>query len=914
MPALVLLADGKETRYALEGRPFTVGRSTECDLQVSEERASRRHFTVEPTERGWVLRDLDSSNGTALNGYGISQALLTPGDVIELGGMEFRFDGDGAAPPPRAPRAPRKAPSPAPVWSAAAVLLVVTAVATDILAVEAARDVDREIRDALVRASHAEFLLASRQRDPAEGERMLGAWLSAHAASPDAAAARARLDEVRATRETREAAAADAEHLRASAPSLHPAEFRWRLESLVRRWSDSPAALAVTRASIAAAPRPGAPWDVGRALFQRRKAEADAAAAAGNYGAALDLWSAHAAGLSETDASLDDVRSEARRMDEASVAAAAAALGRAYSLRDAGKPDEGMALLRGALPPLAGTGGGRRVAARVAAGMGLPSLGRDAARRTPEAEGAGYEGQRKLHLRARDVEQFVALRDYRGAQQEYAALAADAAPWPAVKAEMEERALWLGRTADLLDAVRALPGGWKGKPWPATWEAVPPADLHPFLVRAVKAPTDRLAVASFAFDHGLKKESVEAVCRALDDPALHDEAEKLYSRRAGIPVPEGGFVADRGEVVSRGEWNRRRNAEAIAKLREREGVLARKLLETPVARSIAKIATLRAELDRRRAHALELIFDEITYFYPYQDRMGEYTPVQQEVDRRVAAVREIWDDRAKVRTKADSGAAAILKEFDESAAKLKSLGAEPTPEEGEVARFRKYLDADLDVRSYFLGDEEQAAFAWNAGVMKENGSKKTVAEESEKEQVSITNEYRVMFGRRALLIADKLVLSARAHGDDMSKGGFFNHFNVRLQQVKPGEKIPVQACGCSSEALVPGCSHGPDARMRRQGYEFIACSENIHAGSGDPEGAHRGWIHSSGHHRNILASEWKEMGTGRVGKYWTQNFGLPLTYEDGAPSDGAGSSPWDRSGGRGTGGDGNPPPDDGGGR
>jgi uncharacterized protein YkwD len=247
-----------------------------------------------------------------------------------------------------------------------------------------------------------------------------------------------------------------------------------------------------------------------------------------------------------------------------------------------------------------------------------------------------------------------------------------------------------------------------------------------------------------------------------------------------------------------------------------------------------------------------------------------------------------------------------LKDFDATAAEMKELGAEPGAPEKEVADLRRYLDRDLDVRSFFVDADDLARHEYDAGVLKENEKRKAVADDGERRQVEITNEYRIMFGRRALLVADRLVLSARAHGDDMSRGGFFDHFNQRLLNMKPGEKVPRQACGCSSDGLIPGCSHGPDARIRAQGYEFSACSENIHAGSGDPEGAHKGWIHSSGHHRNILTPEWKEMGTGRVGKFWTQNFGLPLAPAD-SGSDGAGSAPWDRAGGRGTGEDGNPP-------
>ena len=53
-------------------------------------------------------------------------------------------------------------------------------------------------------------------------------------------------------------------------------------------------------------------------------------------------------------------------------------------------------------------------------------------------------------------------------------------------------------------------------------------------------------------------------------------------------------------------------------------------------------------------HGTLLIFDEVKYFYPYKDRMAEYTPVQQEVDHRVAAVRKIWDDSLRISTKPDA--------------------------------------------------------------------------------------------------------------------------------------------------------------------------------------------------------------------------------------------------------------------
>ena len=57
---------------------------------------------------------------------------------------------------------------------------------------------------------------------------------------------------------------------------------------------------------------------------------------------------------------------------------------------------------------------------------------------------------------------------------------------------MEDRTAWLRRVAALLEGVRSgLPEGWKGKPWPPTWEEVPAEDLLAAYFCAVdhKTPT-----------------------------------------------------------------------------------------------------------------------------------------------------------------------------------------------------------------------------------------------------------------------------------------------------------------------------------------------------------------------------------------------------------------------------------------
>ena len=78
------------------------------------------------------------------------------------------------------------------------------------------------------------------------------------------------------------------------------------------------------------------------------------------------------------------------------------------------------------------------------------------------------------------------------------------------------------------------------------------------------------------------------------------------------------------------------------------------------------------------------------------------------------------------------------------------------------------------------------------------------------------------------------------------------------------------------------CVHTPGRRtpydrMKLAGYEY-GSSENCIMGQTNPMGAHRGWCHSSGHHRNILMPMWTEMGTGHYGRYMTQNYGSAPKY------------------------------------
>jgi membrane-bound lytic murein transglycosylase D len=64
---------------------FQVGRSKECDLQILEVCVSRVHLQVILENGEWRLKDLESANGTFMDGAGISDASLPNNAVVELG-------------------------------------------------------------------------------------------------------------------------------------------------------------------------------------------------------------------------------------------------------------------------------------------------------------------------------------------------------------------------------------------------------------------------------------------------------------------------------------------------------------------------------------------------------------------------------------------------------------------------------------------------------------------------------------------------------------------------------------------------------------------------------------------------------------------------------------------------------------
>src|SRR5437773_6071934 len=98
-PALVFLrGELMAVPIPLERDDVVLGRAVEADVRVNDFRASRLHARIwaehdpETMVARYRIRDLESTNGTLVNGQLITEALLNEGDKITIGDHLFRFE------------------------------------------------------------------------------------------------------------------------------------------------------------------------------------------------------------------------------------------------------------------------------------------------------------------------------------------------------------------------------------------------------------------------------------------------------------------------------------------------------------------------------------------------------------------------------------------------------------------------------------------------------------------------------------------------------------------------------------------------------------------------------------------------------------------------------------------------------
>jgi pSer/pThr/pTyr-binding forkhead associated (FHA) protein len=90
--ALVLAAEGgQEARVVVRGSQFSIGRGGDNDLILSDPSVSRSHLLIRYEQGSYLAQDLDSRNGTMVNGRAITSAPLTGGESLRLGEVALRF-------------------------------------------------------------------------------------------------------------------------------------------------------------------------------------------------------------------------------------------------------------------------------------------------------------------------------------------------------------------------------------------------------------------------------------------------------------------------------------------------------------------------------------------------------------------------------------------------------------------------------------------------------------------------------------------------------------------------------------------------------------------------------------------------------------------------------------------------------
>lgn len=119
MARLVVLSEGlKGKAQELTVDRTTIGRVEDNSFQLTESSVSSHHCEVLLKGNEVVVRDLNSTNGTFINGEKITEATLKPGQTLRLGQVELQLEAEGssapgpaAAPPPTPEATPPTAPA-----------------------------------------------------------------------------------------------------------------------------------------------------------------------------------------------------------------------------------------------------------------------------------------------------------------------------------------------------------------------------------------------------------------------------------------------------------------------------------------------------------------------------------------------------------------------------------------------------------------------------------------------------------------------------------------------------------------------------------------------------------------------------------------------------------------------------------
>jgi len=99
MPRLVAQSPEFEGRvFDLSGSELTVGRVADNKIQIEHASVSGHHAIFKLDQLDYTIKDLDSTNGTRINGERVTQQKLRRNDILRLGNIELLYDSEHAPP------------------------------------------------------------------------------------------------------------------------------------------------------------------------------------------------------------------------------------------------------------------------------------------------------------------------------------------------------------------------------------------------------------------------------------------------------------------------------------------------------------------------------------------------------------------------------------------------------------------------------------------------------------------------------------------------------------------------------------------------------------------------------------------------------------------------------------------------
>ena len=90
--AAITVREGDDRRdIVLGSEPLAIGRDPQNDITLDDRRVSRKHAEIRLRLGRYTLYDLQSTNGTYVNGRRVAEVVLADGDRLSIGGVELQF-------------------------------------------------------------------------------------------------------------------------------------------------------------------------------------------------------------------------------------------------------------------------------------------------------------------------------------------------------------------------------------------------------------------------------------------------------------------------------------------------------------------------------------------------------------------------------------------------------------------------------------------------------------------------------------------------------------------------------------------------------------------------------------------------------------------------------------------------------